>query len=302
MISIIVPTLNRMSSLRETLVALTTQTYAAREVIVVDDGSTDGTEMMVRQFSDVKYLRQENRGPAAARNRGSREARGEIIAFTDDDCVPPLNWLEQIVRGFDDCPVAGIGGPCRAPSEILANNIYAQYEWKYERGMLPSRRYIEWLTRGQLTWDANWRGQGDYVGGMDCPSGRSNNISYRRSVFQALDGFDESFPFAAAEDADFKIRLCLDHHQLSWLDQLIVEHRHSYTPQRFRSQHFTYGRGVARLEKKYRGKPTPFWRAALRLIKRSAQLPLRMLQGEQRRFAWLGWQAEIYDALGQLAR
>lgn len=303
LISVVVPTFDRPESLRKILKALESQTHAAREIIIVDDGSSDETEATVRQFQGVKYLYQQNRGPAAARNTASREARGEIIALTDDDCMPPINWLEQIAQGYRSHPeIAGVGGPCRAPAEILESNLYAQYEWNYERGMLPSRHYIEWLTRGRLTWRGRWCGQGDYVGGMDCPSGRSNNISYRLSVFKALNGFDETFPFAAGEDADFKIRLCLAGHQLLWLDDMIVEHHHAYTSQRFRAQHFTYGRGVVHLERKYLGRPTPYWRAALRLLKRTARPLLTFLNNRERPFVWLKFQAEIYDALGQLAR
>jgi glycosyltransferase involved in cell wall biosynthesis len=303
LISVVVPTFNRADSLLNTLRALENQTFHHYEVIIVDDGSTDQTETVVKQFPQFLYVRQPNHGPAAARNTGSQFAQGEFITFTDDDCVPPADWLACIVRGYKTHPeVAGVGGPCRAPAQDWKNNPYARYEWRFERFMLPSKTYINWLTRGKLTWQAQWPGYGDYVGGMDCPAGRSNNISYCRQVFMDLNKFDESFPLAAGEDADFKIRLCIAGHQLLWLDRIIVEHRHAYTPQRFRAQHITYGRGVVYLEQKYRDQPPPRWRSGLRLLKRSLSLPFDMLTFHDRPLAWLKFQAGFYDAWGQFRR
>ncbi|MDQ7028787.1 MAG: glycosyltransferase family 2 protein [Ardenticatenia bacterium] len=78
-ISVVVPTHNRKDLLRRCLEAVVSQDYPNYDVIVVDDGSTDGTgEMVQREFPQVRYIRQEpNRGPAAARNRGIEVARGE---------------------------------------------------------------------------------------------------------------------------------------------------------------------------------------------------------------------------------
>ncbi|HKZ87192.1 MAG TPA: glycosyltransferase [Anaerolineae bacterium] len=303
LISVVIPTRNRASSLVQTIDALQAQTYPFHEILVVDDGSTDQTATAMQRITGIRYIHQPSRGPAAARNRGSREAQGDILAYTDDDCVPLLTWLEQIAQGYQDYPhVAGIGGPCRAPVDVLCRNRYARYEWAFERGMLPTPAYIHWLTKGQLTWHAQWPGHGDYLGGMDCPTGRTNNISFRRSVFQALGGFDESFPLAAAEDADLKIRLCLQGHCLLWLDSLIVEHRHAYTLGRFCRQHVTYGRGVVHLERKHRGRPTPRLLATLRLVKRLAALPGMMHAAPRRELIWPRAIAQICDVWGQIIR
>ena len=301
-VSIIVPTYNRAESLRQTLGALAQQTYTRREVVVVDDGSTDHTREIVRCYANVHYLFQSNRGPAAARNAGARHAQGDCYAFTDDDCVPARNWAERIALDLQAHPVvAGVGGPCRAPADVYAINAYARYEWRYERGMLPPARYIRWLTQGRLDWRTVWPGTGDYIGGMDCPTGRSNNVCYRSDIFRALNGFDESFALPAAEDADFKIRLCLAGCQLLWDDSLLIEHRHAYTALRFRKQHLTYGRGVLQLERKYRCKPSPRWRGWLRLCKRTLALPLRVLSQTDREVAWRKGLADLYDAIGQLS-
>src|SRR5262249_19023073 len=98
--SVIIPTLNRADLLASALASLEKQTLAkARfEVIVVDDGSTDGTEAVCRRFARrlrLKYLRQSHRGIAAAKNAGIRSANGEVLFFFDDDDVADPNLLRQ---------------------------------------------------------------------------------------------------------------------------------------------------------------------------------------------------------------
>jgi glycosyltransferase involved in cell wall biosynthesis len=86
LVSCIVPVFNGERYLREALDSLFAQTYRPIEVIVVDDGSTDGTPAVVAAYADrVRAFQQANAGPAAARNRGVREARGDLIAFLDAD-------------------------------------------------------------------------------------------------------------------------------------------------------------------------------------------------------------------------
>lgn len=85
-ISVVIPTYNRLGYLREALASVQAQTRAADEILVVDDGSSDGTEAAISALPPpVRYIRQKNAGPAAARNRGLREATGTWIAFLDSD-------------------------------------------------------------------------------------------------------------------------------------------------------------------------------------------------------------------------
>ena len=97
LVSLIVPVYNREQFLRETLDSVFALDYEPFEVIVVDDGSTDGSAAIAQSFRDVRYLRQENRGPAAARNAGIDTSRGEFIAFVDsDDVVLPQKLSAQV--------------------------------------------------------------------------------------------------------------------------------------------------------------------------------------------------------------
>jgi glycosyltransferase involved in cell wall biosynthesis len=97
LVSVIVPVYNRERFLRETLGSIFALDYEPFEVIVVDDGSADGSAAIAQSFPDVRYLRQENRGPAAARNAGIDASRGEFIAFVDsDDVVLPHKLSAQV--------------------------------------------------------------------------------------------------------------------------------------------------------------------------------------------------------------
>jgi len=159
-ISVVIPTYNRAPVLRLCLDALAAQDYAGPwQVIVVDDGSTDETPDVMSAFPGFVYLQQENRGPAAARNRGIQEAKGEIVAFTDDDCLAPADWLSRLTDGYDRYPqVAGVGGYLEAPEQILRENRFAQLERSVGR-------------------DEYGAGNEEIVGGFECPAGGTNNMS-----------------------------------------------------------------------------------------------------------------------------
>lgn len=100
LISGIVPVFNGERYLPETLDSMLAQTYKPLEIIVVDDGSTDGTAKVVASYGDkVRYLRQDNSGPAIARNRGIDAAKGKFIAFLDaDDLWHPEKLMCQMAR------------------------------------------------------------------------------------------------------------------------------------------------------------------------------------------------------------
>ncbi|HUT35664.1 MAG TPA: glycosyltransferase [Planctomycetota bacterium] len=97
-VSVVIPAFNAERYLRETLESVLAQTYRDFEVVVVDDGSSDGTAELAASFGEpVRCIRQANAGPSAARNRGIREARGELIAFVDsDDLWLPEKLAEQV--------------------------------------------------------------------------------------------------------------------------------------------------------------------------------------------------------------
>lgn len=96
-LSVIVPVYNGERFLAEALSSVCSQSVIPMEIVVVDDGSTDGTAKIARDFNRVRYVPQENRGPAAARNKGVLNARGDLLAFLDhDDLWSPVKLGLQL--------------------------------------------------------------------------------------------------------------------------------------------------------------------------------------------------------------
>jgi len=287
--SIIIPAYNRTGTLRQTLVAATDQDFSEYEVIVVDDGSLDDTSMMVeREFPTVRLLRQPNHGPAAARNTGLQAARGEIIAFTDDDCLPPNDWLARLAEGFRRYPnIIGVGGPLLAPASARATNILARYE--------------EYVVRVLY-----WARDDEVVGGYSCPAGGTNNMAYRRDALQAIGGFDPVFPYPAAEDADLKWRLAQTGAQFLYTP-VVVTHLQPYTWPAFRRQQFVRGKGSVYFDRKWRRAPTRLMivlrlaRGLLRWLIRLPTLPELALLRPALEDLWFNTQGQ-WAALAEIRR
>jgi len=287
--SIIVPAHNRMGTLRQTLAAATDQDFSEYEVIVVDDGSSDGTpEMVQREFSSVRLLRQPNRGPAAARNTGLLAAWGEIIAFTDDDCLPPNDWLARLADGFRRYPdITGVGGPLLAPPSVRAANVLARYEEYVVRVLHKAR-------------------DDEVVGGFDCPAGGTNNMAYRREGLKQIGGFDPAFPYPAAEDADLKWRLVQNGAQFLYTP-VVVTHLQPYTWPAFRRQQFVRGKGSVYFDRKWRRKPTRpivalrLARGVLRWLARLPTLPELALLRPALEDLWFNTQGQ-WAALDEIRR
>jgi len=117
-ISVVIVTLNRAMMLEELFVSLTRQTRVPDEVVVVDNGSTDNTREIAENFKsrlNIKYVLEKRKGIPIARNTGVQNSTGEIIVFTDDDCVADREWLHYLELPFlRDTSIGMVGG------EILA--------------------------------------------------------------------------------------------------------------------------------------------------------------------------------------
>lgn len=141
-ISVIIPTFNRPRQLQACLAALTATTYPRDrfEVVVVDDGGGADLQPIIdaaHASLDVRLARQANGGPASARNAGAALARGALLAFTDDDCLPDPDWLPALARRAAAQPGHLIGGatvnvvetnPFSAASQHLVSYLYEYTE------------------------------------------------------------------------------------------------------------------------------------------------------------------------------
>ncbi|MBX7054537.1 MAG: glycosyltransferase family 2 protein [Pyrinomonadaceae bacterium] len=109
LVSVIIPTYNRARYISETIESVLGQTYPGIEIIVIDDGSTDGTRIIVEKFSNsVQYVWQENSERGASRNHGLRLATGEFISFLDSDDLWIPDKVEEDVKYFQDNPNVGV--------------------------------------------------------------------------------------------------------------------------------------------------------------------------------------------------
>ncbi|WP_051881428.1 glycosyltransferase family 2 protein [Parvularcula oceani] len=220
-ISVIVPTYQRPGTLRACLKALAESDGVTFEVVVVDDGSDPPAEAAALGVAGLpmRYQRQENAGPASARNRGARLAKAPLLAFTDDDCRPDPGWLAAMVSALEKAPDALVGG---RTVNALAGDVYAE----------ASQDLIGFLHER---------------GGADAGYFASNNIACSKADFEAMGGFDERFPLAAGEDRDLGLRWGRSGRPLVLEPRALMHHHHALSLRRFWRQHSNYGRGAAHL-------------------------------------------------------
>lgn len=235
-VSVVVPTFNRPRQLGECLDALAQQTVpsAEFEVVVVDDGSPQPLDGLVAAFGPrlrVRLVRQENAGPAAARNRGCREAVGPLVAFTDDDCRPRPTWLERLVEGERVHPGALVGG---STFNGLTDDLFAE-----------TSQFIVDLVYEHFNADVD-----------EAYFFASNNILCRRDRLLDVGGFDTTFPRAGAEDRDFCERWRAAGLKLVWRPDAVIEHRHAQSLRKFIDLHYRYGRGACLYHHKRRARGT----------------------------------------------
>lgn len=198
--SVIVPAYNSQATLALCLDALSHQTVPREEyeIIVVDDGSTDDTAR-VAQRVNVHYLHQSNQGPACARNRGAEAARGQLILFTDSDCIPAPNWIPQMVKPFEDPTVVAVKGAYRSrQKQLLARFSQLEFEDRYD--LLCTNPHIDMIA--------------------------TYSAAFRKDVFIGIGSFDTNFPQANNEDTELSYRLSTAGYKMVFNHEAIVLHQH----------------------------------------------------------------------------
>jgi len=194
-LSILIPTYNRRETLLKTLAGYARQTAAARirEVLVVDDGSTDGTAAAVAGFAasatfPIRHLHKENGGLASARNFGIREAASELLLMGDDDIIPGPTLVEEHLAWHEKNPADNVA-------------VLGYVTWSPELRPTP---FMKWMGEDGVLF-----GFGRLVPGKDAPLEYCYfcNTSVKKRFLAENGTFDEDFQAYGFEDTELSYRL-----------------------------------------------------------------------------------------------
>lgn len=230
LISVIISTYNRERWITQTLDSVFAQTYTNYEIVVIDDGSTDGTRAVVEPFLDrVRYVYQENRGVAGAWNRGIEASRGDILAFLASDDLWEPETLDRVVAEFERQPDAGL-------ISIMA------------RVITPEGRRTGTLY-GKRTSGSDYNTTSLLWGDAGCCSW----FFVRREVLDRVGPYDEKL--RTAEECDLLLRISFEARMVNLPEPLLLKRQHEgnlsndqlsnaerwiYILQKLRSEHPDY--------------------------------------------------------------
>jgi GT2 family glycosyltransferase len=207
------------------------------ELLVIDSGSKDRTAEVIKRFP-VQYLHEPSPSISAGRNAGIRASRGEVVAFTDPDCLVSNQWLSQLANAFADPEAGAVAGaivpyPPRTHAERYAARRRSHSQ---ERPMSHPRR----------------------------PFAMTPNLAFRREILDRVGLFDTRFRGGGWEDADLCWRFAEHGGRIRYAPRAIVFHRYRATAREFLVQHYRYGYGLALIQGKYGEELSRGWRDPLR--------------------------------------
>jgi glycosyltransferase involved in cell wall biosynthesis len=216
-VSVIIPVFNGEKTIGRTVECILHQSLRPFEIIIVDDGSTDGTPDILKLFGNrVVYLPKQNGGPASARNLGVRFAHGDYLAFTDSDCLPARDWLFNLMRGFDSPSIGGVGGIVRN----IETNLTGEY--------IDVIRLLDPKV--------------DEFG--EIPYLITANACFRRAALIKAGLFDEKFRKPGGEEAELCYRIKELGYRFRFMDKAVVLHYHRQTTSGLLKTLINYGEGA----------------------------------------------------------
>ncbi|MFA8342134.1 MAG: glycosyltransferase family 2 protein [Rhodothermaceae bacterium] len=227
--SVIVPTFDRSEEIQELLASLTTQTLPENEfeILIVDDGSTDDTESVISNFIknsklNIRFLKQDHKGPGEARNLGMQNADGEYFIFVDSDCIAEKDWLLNCKKGIKDIKPAGFGGP----DKVLPS-------------FLPVQKAIDYSMTSFIT-TGGIRGHSKKKISKYYP--RSFNMGVRADVVDKIGGMGK---LRHGQDIEFSHRVISTGKPVIKISDAVVFHKRRIGIKKFFKQVFNWG--VARI-------------------------------------------------------
>ncbi|MEO3784319.1 glycosyltransferase [Actinocorallia sp. B10E7] len=195
----VISSLNGAARIHRVLDALEAQTIRPElEIIVVDDGSSDGTADVARDRGATVFQHEHNQGVSGARNTGARTAKAPVVAFLDDDCAPPPGWAEALLSGYAE-DVTGVGGPALPEGGrgflaryVERNNRHQPQELELTRSHALPYRFFLYLRRQWVTREP--------PPVHDVYALTGSNMSFRREALLSVGGFDPAFRFGGEEE------------------------------------------------------------------------------------------------------
>ena len=221
-VSVVIPAYNAQQTIAEAVEQSVAQAKGPMEVevVVVDDGSVDDTAK-IAESAGATVIKQENAGPASARNKGWGSASGNLICFTDADCIPMTGWLENLLDGFTDLQVGSVAG-----SYEIANPSSWLARWVHQEIMERHKRMPPFV-----------RAFGSY------------NVAIPRHVLQATGGFDPVYRRASGEDNDLSYRIIKKGWRIAFRPQARVAHYHPEKVLKYLLEQYRHGFWRAKLYK-----------------------------------------------------
>jgi glycosyltransferase involved in cell wall biosynthesis len=224
MVSVVICAYNAERTMRPCLESLRKLDYPNYEVVIIDDGSRDRTAEISMDFPEFRLIRQPNKGLSVARNVGLHAARGEIIAYTDSDCVVDPHWLTLMVRAMVDDNLDGCGGPNYAPHE----------DGRVEACVAASPGAPCHVLVGH--------DRAEHLAGC--------NMVFTKAALEAVGGFDPQFT-SAGDDVDVCWRILAAGMRLGFCPAAFVWHFRRNTITAYFGQQRGYGRAEAMLYARY---------------------------------------------------
>ncbi len=223
-ISVVVCVYNGERTIDACLASLEKLNYPNYEVVVVNDGSTDGTRQIAESYDYIHLINQDNEGLSAARNVGIRAARGEIVAFTDADCVADVDWLTHLAARFQTSDFEAVGGPnLSPPDDSFVASCVAVSPGAPAHVLLDDE-------------------VAEHIPGC--------NMAFRREALEAIDGFDPIFR-AAGDDVDVCWRLQNKGYKIGFSPAAVVWHFRRNTVRDYLKQQRGYGKAETLLSFKH---------------------------------------------------